>query len=456
MLIVKDVEEDEEIPLYIVDAHHHIGREKSVKNTPDMSYLFYHRLESLLMEEFSKRSFKELKENYRLIPIKSEISTLSEELLNSNVSWQDAMYGKMVDKTVVFPMNDVYADELVPKFRKSNDVIWRITKKMPDSLRMLGFVRLDPHDSDKAVDELRRGIEELSLYGLKLHPVSQYFVSDIDKPMAIKLVLEAVKLRIPVIFDARFLATAKRIKSLADKIREILGFGEGEYVPGLFLIVAHCGRAFGDPKLFKEILSDPNLYGETSTLSGKDIPLFYRNMRENFQPFFKGSVYMDWFDKILFGTDYPFMGEIQAFEHIRYLFSRDFFDTMDADVSDVQRILGGNILRILSPKINDDVDEVSIEFDENGEFYRGLKDYILGNGYDVEDMMPFVSSDGGKVYRDIIFLSLRKGEERKCLILHNGGHEIGRFKLSIKKNLGFPSEFYLEEFLNEELYKFKL
>ncbi|MHA1597040.1 MAG: amidohydrolase family protein [Candidatus Asgardarchaeia archaeon] len=455
MLIVKDVEEDEEIPLYIVDAHHHIGREKSVKNTPDMSYLFYHRLESLLMEEFSKKSFKELKDSYRLIPIRSEIDNLSKGLLYSNGSWQDAIYGKMVDKTVVFPMNDVYADELIPKFRRSNDVIWRITKKMPDSLRMLGFVRLDPHDGDKAVDELRRGVEELHLYGLKLHPISQYFVSDIDKPMVINLVLEAVNLKIPVIFDARFLATAERIKSLADKVRDILGFGRGEYVPGMFLIVAHCGRAFGDPELFREVLSDPNLYGETSTLSGKDIPLFYRNMRENFQPFLKGNMYMDWFDKVIFGTDYPFMGEIQAFEHIRYLFSRDFFDTMDADVSDVQRILGGNILRILSPKVKD-VEYVEIEFDEDGNFYRSLKDYILGNGYDVEDMVPFVSSDGGKVYRDVILLSLRKGDERKCLILHNGGHEIRSFKISIKKGLGFPSNFYLEEFMSEGLYKIML
>ena len=246
-------------------------------------------------------------------------------------------------------MTDVYAYDLDVGFKKSNNILSSIITRAPDSIRITGYARLDPHDGKKAIYELKRSILELGLRGLKLHPIAQMFVDEINSDTVISLISTAAKLNVPVIFDARFIATAKSILSATREAKKRLGYKPEDDVPGLKVIIAHCARAFTNEDLFSEILMDPNIYSETSTISGDDIPVFY-NLAATNEELNKGSeVENIWSTKIIFGTDNPFMKEVQAFEHLKYLMTRDFFEKTNADIMDIQRILAGNILKILPP-----------------------------------------------------------------------------------------------------------
>ncbi|TFH08468.1 MAG: hypothetical protein E4H14_06370 [Candidatus Thorarchaeota archaeon] len=105
---------------------------------------------------------------------------------------------------------------------------------------------------------------------------------------------------------------------------------------GLRVILAHCGMSPGDSRLY-EVLKDPAIFAETSTLHDLDVPVLFesavdRLSREGFS----------WSEKFLFGTDFSFLS-VQAADVILFLLSRDFPGTL----ADAQRILGGNTLSLV-------------------------------------------------------------------------------------------------------------
>jgi len=119
-----------------------------------------------------------------------------------------------IDKAVVFPFNE--ADPGI-SFSKANDFIAAAVKRYPD--RLIGFARLDPHYGDKALEELRRAINELGLRGLKLHPSSQGF--SLDEPIILRIIEETAALSIPVVFDSgKALSPPARIGALAERVPE--------------------------------------------------------------------------------------------------------------------------------------------------------------------------------------------------------------------------------------------
>ena len=334
----RGIRKGDEFRLYIVDAHHHMGKEKSHRNTPSGAYDFY----ASLWFEMKKLVKQKLDEDSLLFePIRVEAPDLASRCFNSRKSWTRLNHGWLVDKTVVFPYTDDYAKSKNPKeptFKVSNDKIAGWTTRAPHSTRLIGFARVDPTDESRekglAVKELERSVQELGLRGLKLHPLAQLFVDSIEGVMTKDIVKRAGELGIPVIFDTRNIATVLKIKNLVESIRNDPECGTA--MRGLRVILAHCGMSPGDPRLY-EVLRDPAIFAETSTLHDLDVPVLFETAFERLS-----QADFSWSEKILFGTDFSFLS-VQAADIIIFLLSRDFPGTL----ADAQRILGGNSLSLI-------------------------------------------------------------------------------------------------------------
>lgn len=347
MLVVRAVEDQPEhgikkgdvFRFYVVDAHHHMGREGSHQNTPAGAYSFY----SLLWFELRRMAKERLEKDELLYePLDVEPLHVVSKCFNLRKSWAEMNHGWLVDRTVVFPFSDDYAksdNKLVASFKLSNDRIASWTTRAPHSTRLIGFARVDPTDArtigaETAVRELQRAVTQLGLRGLKLHPLAQLFLDDIEDDITKRVVKKAGELRVPVIFDARNIRTVRRIKNLMDGMRSDESCAES--LAGMHIIVAHSAMSPGDSFLH-ETLMDPVFFTETSGLHGQDLPVLMETAHEHNV----GST-SSWSSKILFGTDYSFFS-LHAAEAILHLLSRDFI----GDSSDIQRILGENALHLV-------------------------------------------------------------------------------------------------------------
>jgi predicted TIM-barrel fold metal-dependent hydrolase len=333
------VKKGDEFSLYIVDAHHHMGKEGKHRNTPATAYEFYIQL-WFQLQKMAKRMLSN--DELRFKPLRVEAPPLPHKLYSLKEPWQRMNHGWLVDRTVVFPYTDDYSKADFPNqasFKISNDRIAGWSTRAPHSARLIGFARVDPQDAEKgssrlAVKELERAIKTLGLRGLKLHPLAQLFLEDIESRSTIEVVKKAGELGIPVLFDTRNIKTIESIRGLIESMRADRKCSKA--LNGLRIILAHCGMNPGDKRLY-DILRNPLFFGETSTMHGKDIPVLFGLASERLKGLDSG-----WSSKIMFGTDYSFL-TVQAVELIIYLLSREFPGTL----TDVQRILGGNSLQLI-------------------------------------------------------------------------------------------------------------
>ena len=347
MLVVRAVEDipnrgirkHDEFALYIVDAHHHMGRETGHRNTPPGAYDFY----TQLWFELQKKSEVLMQKDQLLFePLRVEAPEIASKVFDSRDTWKRMNHGWLVDRTTVFPYTDDYsapAGPGQPSFKVSNDKIAGWTTRAPHSSRLIGYGRVNPVDGDNgdgliAIRELERCVLELGLRGLKLHPLAQLFLDSIEGAATRNVVKKAGELGIPVIFDTRNIRTVERIHSLVESMGNDPDCGNA--MRGLSVILAHCGMSPGDPKLF-DALKDPHIFAETSTLHDLDVPALFETAWDRL-----GHKDDFWSRKILFGTDFSFLS-VQAADVILYLLSRQFTGTL----SDAQRILGGNALHII-------------------------------------------------------------------------------------------------------------
>ncbi|MFQ5832167.1 MAG: amidohydrolase family protein [Candidatus Thorarchaeota archaeon] len=344
MLVVRAVEDipkrgikkNDKFQLYIVDAHHHMGREKSHTNSPSGAYDFY----ALLWFELQRMAKEQMEKDLLLFePLEVVPPQLPAKMFSSKENWARMNHGWLVDRTIAFPFSDDYSKSDspdVPSFRVSNDKIAGWTTRAPHSSRLIGFARVDPKDAlngapNRPVKEIERAVKVLGLRGLKLHPLAQLFVDDIEADYMKDIMKRAGELGIPVIMDTRNTRTVLRIRELIESMRGVKKYRSS--LSGLAVILAHCGMSPGNARLY-EVLRDPVFFGETSTLHGKDIPILFNMASERIE-----APGVRWSEKVLFGTDYSFLS-VQAAELILYLISRSF----EGSLTDAQRILGGNAL----------------------------------------------------------------------------------------------------------------
>ncbi|MBD3406405.1 MAG: amidohydrolase family protein [Candidatus Lokiarchaeota archaeon] len=334
----QNIRKGDEFHLYIVDFHHHMGREKSHQNTPSGAYEFY----TLLWFEMQKIS-KDMSESDSFLfePLGVVPTPMVSDLFEAKKSWNRLNHGWLIDRSVVFPYTDDYSMSGYPdkpSFHTSNEKIAGWTTRPPNSARLIGFCRVDPLDGSKiskesAVKELDYAIGTLGLRGLKLHPLAQLFVDAIEDDLTARVMKRAAEWCIPVIFDTRNINTAIKIQNLVSQVRE----DNPSLSNDLKVVLAHCGMNPGDSRLYR-ILRDPAIYGETSSLHGKDIPVLFEMAQERIR--IMGE---SWSNKILFGTDYSFLS-VQAIDLILFLLTHEFPGTL----ADAQKILAGNALTLIN------------------------------------------------------------------------------------------------------------
>ncbi|MFW9932761.1 MAG: amidohydrolase family protein [Candidatus Thorarchaeota archaeon] len=388
MLVVRAIEDipeqsikkDDLFHLYLVDAHHHMGREKSHRNTPGGAYDFY----QLLWFEMKRIAEKAIGNDELLFePIQIIPTPFVSNLFSSRDSWERMKHGWLVDRTIVFPYSDDYAKqgpEGSPSFKISNDKIAGWTTRAPHSSRLIGFARVDPMDgrngdANLAVRELDRAILDLGLRGLKLHPLAQLFIDELEDDLVRRVVYRAAQLRIPVLFDTRNIRTVTRIRHLVKIMREEPQYSQA--IGNLRIILAHAGMSPGSPKLY-DILNDPIFSADTSTLHGQDIPLLFEMASERIQSTKR------WSESLLFATDYSFLS-VQAAELIIASLSRAF----PGDLSDVQRILGGNTLSLVQKPYNSSLESKRSSKqlacpNNNGSSRKALEDALIKTMHEKE------------------------------------------------------------------------
>tara|TARA_Y100000588_G_scaffold124104_1_gene135969 strand:+ start:2116 stop:2964 length:849 start_codon:yes stop_codon:yes gene_type:complete len=178
----------------------------------------------------------------------------------------------------------------------SNDYISEIVTSYPG--RFIGFAAIDPWQKKKSVEELERAVKDLSLKGLKLHPVQQAFYPNDEK--FYPLYEKAMELNIPVLFHSGMAASGSGMAGGGGmKLKysaPIPGMDDvAADFPNLTIIMAHPGWPWIEEQI-AVALHKPNVYLDLSGWLPRYIPK---------QLIDEANTRLQ--DKVLFGSDYPFI-----------------------------------------------------------------------------------------------------------------------------------------------------
>ena len=178
----------------------------------------------------------------------------------------------------------------------SNDYISEIVTSYPG--RFIGFAAIDPWQDKKSVEELERAVKDLSLRGLKLHPVQQAFYPNDEK--FYPLYEKAMELNIPVLFHSGMAASGSGMAGGGGmKLKysaPIPGMDDvAADFPNLTIIMAHPGWPWIEEQI-AVALHKPNVYLDLSGWLPRYIPT---------QLIDEANTRLQ--DKVLFGSDYPFI-----------------------------------------------------------------------------------------------------------------------------------------------------
>ena len=194
---------------------------------------------------------------------------------------------------VIFPVDD---ETISGERCSSNDWVASVVEKYPE--RFMGFASVDPWKGQVAVKEIERAVKELGLRGLKLHPQQQAFSA--NDPKFYPLWDKCRELGIPVLFHT---GHSGRGSGMPGGGGMKLKYGAPiPYIddvaadfPDLVIIMAHPGWPWQDEQI-SVCLHKSNVYMDISGWSPKYFtpPLLA----------YGGSLIQD---KILFGSDYPFL-----------------------------------------------------------------------------------------------------------------------------------------------------
>ena len=187
------------------------------------------------------------------------------------------------DRVIVFGINALGLGMHTP-----NDSIAAYAQTDPD--RIIGFMSIDPHQSD-AIDELDRCVSELGLRGIKMSPVYQNF--DPMDPRAARIHARAEQLGLPILTHAAFQGMSK---ASLDWANPLTYDPVARQFPDLKIILAHMGLPwFADSMVM--VRKHPNVYSDISIAHTR--PWWMYQALAAFHEF--GVLH-----KLLFGSDFPF------------------------------------------------------------------------------------------------------------------------------------------------------
>lgn len=189
----------------------------------------------------------------------------------------------LADRTIVFGgkarLSGLWVDD---------DYVASYVAEAPD--RLIGFLSLDPVE-DGWQDELKRGHMELGLRGIKLMPMYAGFRPDDG---ALDPLWEyASQNQLPVLLHTgtTFLAQAPLECTLPRHLDPV-----AMRFPDVKIIAAHLGHPY-EPECIAVIRKHPNVYADVSALHYRPFQLY--------NSLILAQEYGVW-DKLLFGSDYPF------------------------------------------------------------------------------------------------------------------------------------------------------
>jgi predicted TIM-barrel fold metal-dependent hydrolase len=183
----------------------------------------------------------------------------------------------------------------------TNDFVAECARDHPDAF--LGFASVDPLKGDAAVAELERAVRKLGLRGLKLHPTAQGFRPD-DRAVY-PLYETASALGIPMTVHTGTTGLGAGMRG-GGSLK--LGLSRPMHLdsvaadfPDLQIVMAHPAWPWQDEQL-AVALHKPNTWIDLSGWSPRRFaPELVRNIQGALQ------------DRVLFGTDYPFLTHEQWF-----------------------------------------------------------------------------------------------------------------------------------------------
>jgi len=338
-----------------------------------------------------------------------------------------------IDQGVCFPFQDVFRDKQPEAlYRASNTNVSRFTTRFPFSMKLIGYGRCDPMEGEKAVNEVKYMREVLGLRGLKLHPRSEGWVDNISSELAIKVLIEAAKYSMPVIFDTRGKGSILRIGNLVSQTRNQLKSKHPGLLPHLKVIIAHFAQGnIGDHEVYNTIVQ-PNTYGDLSMLHGEGAGNFFVDFRKWFKNNNKISVDgRDWSEYVLFASDYPYFGDVHAEKLMIYIINKQFFDT-GGTIQDTRNILGLNQIKILPeynlPQIKKEAKLLPSTLISNLEYQKNNKSsfdiaigslakLIIENKIDVKKFCLQFRNTWDK-FNDDIFITLVKNSSKEEINLY--------------------------------------
>jgi predicted TIM-barrel fold metal-dependent hydrolase len=209
----------------------------------------------------------------------------------------------------------------------TNDYVWQCVEDHPDAF--VGFASVDPLKGELAVVELERAVRMLGLRGLKLHPTAQHFRPDDRAHYPLWEVAQDLGIPVTVHTGTTGLgagmAGGGRMK--LELSRPVHLDAVAADFPRLQIVMAHPAWPWQDEQLMVA-LHKPNTWIDLSGWSPKRFsPDLVRNIRGPLQ------------DRVLFGTDYPFI------RHEQWL---DAWATLDVPDDVTQKVLLENATRLLS------------------------------------------------------------------------------------------------------------
>jgi predicted TIM-barrel fold metal-dependent hydrolase len=208
----------------------------------------------------------------------------------------------------------------------TNDFIAGCVRAHPEAF--LGFASVDPHKGVAATTELERAVRDLGLRGLKLHPTAQGFRPD-DR-VVYPVFETADALGIPVTIHTGTTGLGAGMpgggQMHLELSRPIYVDAVAADFPNLQIVMAHPAWPWQDEQL-AVALHKPNTWIDLSGWSPRRFaPDLVRNIKGPLQ------------DRVLFGTDYPFLS------HEQWLTA---WDTLDVPDAVTQKVLLRNAQRLL-------------------------------------------------------------------------------------------------------------
>ncbi len=208
-----------------------------------------------------------------------------------------AMEEAGIDKSLVmvvdFGMNNDVG-EARWSIEEQNQWVAQQVSQYPDKLFALCAV--DPRRGEKAIKLVEKAVNEWGMKGVKFHPTAGYYP---DNPDFYPLYKKCVELDVPVCSHTAALIGPPFMSKYADPI--YLDTIAAKF-PDLKILMIHFGSLTWNFKCAELMFSRPNLYADLSGYQAQAL-IF----PESFLKFLRSVLNTPLRDKIMFGTDWPYL-----------------------------------------------------------------------------------------------------------------------------------------------------